>query len=72
MKMKESGEDGMEVYGDVSAPSPPSRSILIEVTRLYHEDNVSLESTDGIGCTALMLASYGGHFSILYFLIENT
>ena len=44
---------------------------LGEVMRLYDEDNVSLDSTDDDGATALMMASDRGHFPIVHFLDSN-
>ncbi len=42
-----------------------------EAMRLYHEDNVSLDSTDKYGSTALVMASFRGHLPIVHFLVSN-
>jgi hypothetical protein len=47
------------------------RGNLGEVMRLYHEDNVSLESPGDDGTTALMWASNQGHLPIVHFLVSN-
>ncbi len=66
-----------------SLPAPPiirkedsaiviaaDRGDLVEVMRLYKEDNVSLD-TSYVGQTALIRASNRGHFPIVQFLVRN-
>ena len=44
---------------------------LAEVMRLYHEDNVSLDSTYTNGSSSLMIASDTGHFPVVQFLVSK-